>query len=276
MDIDFLTSQSELIVTGKIVPNCCLDFVPRIFTTAVCIGPYFSDKNAQNLVWKVYDKEIGNTFGSEESDRFRFSSQYRTLNSVHLAFPYDNIIINPINMMKWLKTKRVVGLPRLDRECYFTIDTPENRYISDDGMILAALFDFALNTNSEDTLRLSIAKDVDLLFLKRRYCGWIVQSPANYLVANDVRIISGPRQTDEDTIFLFKRYLTLVDESFMDTIQQNIINPTVLEVISLYEELNNLHSDGGGPRDAMREELKLLFSFSSIKLEISEKYKPKP
>ena len=111
-------------------------------------------------------------------DDVRFDTKSLTLHSCVFHIPEANIDFHPC-IGKWLETRPVIGLPQINAAAdWRTITTC--RYISAEGDVLMGLTDEALKERTT-YLRLHIAPDVDLLFAKQRYCGWMISHPVNHL-----------------------------------------------------------------------------------------------
>lgn len=68
------------------------------------------------------------------------------------------------------------------RENGFHVDPPDLRHFAEDAAALVVA-GVALPPADRDSLRLTIGRDTDLLFHRRRYGGWILGSPITHMAS---------------------------------------------------------------------------------------------
>ena len=158
-----------------------------------------------------YDQHLRDTVGSsyDWSDEIRFDKQTGRLASFVLKMPEAGGV-EPGIARSWLALPRQAGIPVLDnRETGFHVDPVDLRWLADDGGALVAM-DANMPVADSSSLRLAISNQVDLVFHRGSYGGWILLNPVAHLVAASSDEVPGaddPRLHD-----LLREYLGLVIE----------------------------------------------------------------
>lgn len=159
----------------------------------------------------VYSQHVRDTVGSsyDWSDEIRFDKRTGRLASFVLKTPEAGTVAPEI-ARSWLTLPRRTGIPVLDdRENGFHVDPLDLRYLSDDSSALVVT-DARLPGPDSSSLRLAVSDDVDLLFHRGRYGGWILENPLAHLVAEPGDEIPG--SDDHRLHEPMRDYLALVIE----------------------------------------------------------------
>jgi hypothetical protein len=207
LQISFPISQPEGTALAHVEPGTGIEGVPTWSIQTLNAGPLRSSP--------AYDRHLRDTVGSsyDWSDEFRFDKRSGRLTSFVLKTP-ELGQVDPEVAGGWLALPRQTGIPVLeDRENGFHIDPLDLRFLANDGSALVVT-DASLPRADGDSLRLAIDTDVDLLFHRGRYRGWILNNPVAHLVAEPGDRIPGsddPRLHD-----LLREYLTLVVQPNID------------------------------------------------------------
>ena len=162
-----------------------------------------------------YDRHLRDTVGSsyDWSDEFRFDKRTGRLASFILKAPEAGLV-DPEVAGSWLALPRQTGVPVLDdRENGFHIDPLDLRFLASDGSALVVA-DTGLPRADGDSLRLAIDDDLDLLFHRGRYHGWILNNPVAHLVAEPGDRMQG--SDDPRLHALLREYLTLLVQPNID------------------------------------------------------------
>jgi hypothetical protein len=161
-----------------------------------------------------YDKHLGSTVGSsyDWSDEIRFDKQTGRLTSFILKTPEAGTV-DPAVASSWLALPRHAGALVLDdRDRGFHVDPLDLRCFAKENALVVT--GAALPRADDESLRLAIGGDVDLLFHRNRYAGWVLGTPLAHLVAAPGDKTPG---RDEPTLHaLLVEYLTLVVEPNID------------------------------------------------------------
>jgi hypothetical protein len=201
--VTFPTSMPAGEVSARVDRDRKLDASPTWSLQTLNLGPSRSSSD--------YDRHVARTVGSsyDWSDEFRFERANGRMCSLVLKTP-EGGETDPRIAELWLSRPREPGLPVLDKcDLGFHIDPLDTRYLAHDASgLLAAAADLA--PADSDSLRLSVAPDVDLLFHRGRYCGWILGDPVSHLGETPVPLRSVGDSTRQHE--LLRAYLALVKE----------------------------------------------------------------
>jgi hypothetical protein len=204
--VTFPTSQPDGEVVARLERGQRLADVPTWSIQTLQAGPSRSSPE--------YNQHLRDTVGSsyDWSDELRFDKRTGRLKSFVLKTPEAGMV-DPVTAGSWLALSRQKGLPLLeDRENGFHINPLDLRYLSEDGRALVSA-DAKLPVADGGSLRLAISDDVDLLFHRGRYGGWILGAPIVHLVAEPGHKTAG---SDEPRLHeLLREYLTLVVEPYI-------------------------------------------------------------
>jgi hypothetical protein len=203
MVITFPRSNPDDEAAAHVELGASLDDVPTWSLQTLNTGPARSSP--------AYGQHLEATIGSsyDWSDELRFDKRTGKLRSFVLRMPEAGAL-EPAIARSWLALPRRVGIPVLDhRENGFHVDPLDLRHLAEDAAALV-VGGAALPSAGHDSLRLAIGRDIDLLFHRGRYGGWILGSPIAHLV-------SGPGETapgtdDRRLSESLREYLALVVE----------------------------------------------------------------
>lgn len=201
--VAFPTSQPASETVAHIEFGACIDDVPTWSIATLNAGPPRSSSN--------YAQHLQNTVGSsyDWSDEFRFDKRTGRLTSFVLKTPETGVLDSRV-AISWLALPPQIGIPALaDREKGFHVDPLDLRYVSHDTSSLVVA-DARMQAPDSSSLRISIARDTDLLFQHGRYSGWILRNPVAHLVSDPADTAPG---TDDVRLHsLLREYLALVIE----------------------------------------------------------------
>jgi hypothetical protein len=207
LQICFSTSQPEGTAMGHVVPGAEIGGTATWSIQTLNCGPLRSSP--------AYEQHLRGTVGSsyDWSDEFRFDNLTGRLLSFILKTP-ETGLLDPEVAGTWLALPRQPGVPVLDeRENGFHIDPLDLRFLANDASSLVAA-DRDLSRADRDSLRLEIGPDVDLLFQRSRYRGWILNQPVAHLVGEPGDKIPG---TDEAALHdCLRQYIALVIQPNID------------------------------------------------------------
>lgn len=162
----------------------------------------------------AYDRHLSNTVGSsyDWSDELRFDKRTGRLISFVLKTPEAGNV-DPEIANSWLALPRHAGALVLDdRDRGFHVDPLDLRCFANENALVVT--DGKLAAADDASLRLAIGGDVELLFHRERYVGWILGTPLAHLVAEPGDEIPG---RDEPRLYaLLREYLTLIVEPNID------------------------------------------------------------
>ena len=203
LQLSFPTAQPEGTALADVELGHRIDGEPAWSIQTLNVGPLRSSPD--------YDRHIRDTVGSsyDWSDELRFDKRTGRLVSFILKTPESGPVDSAV-ARSWLALPRQPGLPVLqDRENGFHVDPLDLRFFADDGSALVVT-EASLHAADSDSLRLAISSDVDLLFDRGTYRGWILLNPVAHLVAEPGDNVPG---SDEPRLHdLVREYLTLVVE----------------------------------------------------------------
>jgi hypothetical protein len=192
---------------GRLTPGRSLTQTPTWDIRTLNAGPTRSAPE--------YDQHVAETVGStyDWGDELRFDRRTGLLASFILTTPEDGGI-DPAIARSWLCLHRREGLPAIDdRRAGFEVDPLDLRLLSDDGHHLVAS-DQHLEPAGGDAVRVAIHPDVDLLFQRHRYVGWMLHHPIAHLVAAPGE--PPPSGDDPRITTVLRDYLTLVVQPQID------------------------------------------------------------
>lgn len=203
LQISFPTTQPDGTALADIEVDKRVDGVPAWSIQTLNVGPLRSSPD--------YDQHVRDTVGSsyDWSDELRFDKCTGRLVSFVLKMPEAGLV-DPEIARSWLALRRQSGVPVLqDRENGFHVDPLDLRFLAEHGSALVVT-EAGLQAADTESLRLAISPDVDLLFHRGKYRGWILLKPVAHLVAEPGDIVPG---SDEPRLHdLLREYLTLVVE----------------------------------------------------------------
>lgn len=205
--ISFPTAQPEGAALAHVEIGAAVGGVVTWTIQTLNVGPLRSST--------AYERHLQNTVGSsyDWSDEVRFDKQTGRLSSFILKTPEAGLVDSEV-AATWLGLPVQHGIPVLDdRENGFHIDPLDLRFLASDGSALVVT-DAGLPGADPHALRLEIATDVDLLFHRGRYRGWILRNPVAHLVAEPGDKPSGPDDPRVHAVLL--DYLTLVVQPNID------------------------------------------------------------
>jgi hypothetical protein len=192
---------------AEAVPGAALPLAPRLGlrSLSLLVGPYRSGDEHEAHVLAT----IGSgSWHSPDCEEFRFDPHDRVLRSVWLHLPETKLGADDFPD-GWGHTPPTPGLLRLGSPPPFGPERPTRRWVAPSGALLASVDADAL-VATNDRRRLRIAPDLDLLFARRRYCGWLLTQPARYLIDEWEEV-----SLDEPSVGLaaqLRTYLELVAE----------------------------------------------------------------
>jgi hypothetical protein len=201
--ISFPTSLPEGSAAAHVALGSRIEGEPGWSIQTLNMGPLRSSPG--------YRQYLQDTVGSsyDWSDELRFDKRTGCLVGFILKTP-ESGSIKPEIAKSWLDLSPRVGVPVLeDRENGFQIDPLDLRFLAGDGSALV-VGDARLPATNAESLRLAIGSDIDLLFQRGSYAGWILRTPLAHLVAEPGDRIPGfdePRLHD-----MLSEYLALVVE----------------------------------------------------------------
>jgi hypothetical protein len=201
-------------IAAEIYPNYVLQALPRwLFERTIIVGQYKS--------MDEHESHIAKTVGSYDyyyrsSDELRFGEIELLLESISFEVPELNVSSN-LDPDRWNSVLPQEGIIRLSSSLDFYLEPVDCRWINPDGNYLLGLLN-GWQDNFSNPYRLRIAKDLDLLFINKDFCGWMLSDPSNYLVGN----LEFPQQVQIDRKLpsLVSEYLTLVTDDFVKRMEE--------------------------------------------------------
>ena len=167
-----------------------------------------------------HERFLSETFGSTDwlwsgDDEFRFDKKTRDLAGVILATPEEGSS-GGWSPAAWLDLPRISGGLRVDNDQNFDAMPMATRWVSDDGrwMICAAT---GSQTSGNALLRLSVADCLDFVFADGLLIGWILESPARFLVREWEKPPGGDCAPELETAL--RDFLVLLTEPNIEAMQ---------------------------------------------------------
>lgn len=212
--VTFPTSLPYGVLSARIELGQSLRGAPTWDIRTLNIGPLRSAPE--------YNQHLRDTVGSsyDWSDEFRFDRRFGLLSSFVLKTPEDGGVERVI-AESWLALPRDAGLPAIEnRAVGFHIDPLDLRYLSDSGSQFVAA-DRRVQVADYESLRLAICPDVDLLFQRGNYCGWILANPiAHLVVAPSYKPSCSSNVSDPELVGCLCDYLALVVQPNIDRMNE--------------------------------------------------------
>lgn len=173
-------------------------------SSSLMIAPYHSGDEHE----LHYEATVGSgDWYRSEYDEFRFGKDDHMLRSLWLHVPNENL--NAAELLpRWRDAPPLSGVLRLLTQRDFAPAPTAYRWLEPSGEVLAGLHPASLRSPGE-MLRLRAAPDFDMLFVNRRFAGWLLWSPLRYLTSG----WSEATQTDEpdtELVSQLGRYLELI------------------------------------------------------------------
>lgn len=220
------------------------------------LGPYYSfDEWETHRVRSIGSIDLTELSGSDEllfrpDDRLLWGV---SLNDCNHPMPYDTLPI------AWDTLQPTAGVLRLiPPTTSFLLDHREVYWATPNGDAYVCLYDTAMFRKDENTLRLRLARNIDLLFAEGWLCGWMLSHPARYLGKLWKEPETSGDTDDDELSALLYDCIGLVDDTHM--INMATQDPVVLqELRSFLRRLRRLSGSGAsGPRQAIQEYLEYL------------------
>lgn len=166
---------------------------------------------------QAHEKLLSRTFGSVDwlwagDDEMRFSKETKEIASIAFSAP-EVEIGNDWNPHSIMTAERFSGGLLAERVENFALPPMTARWMSDDGK-------YIVYTNQDEVgmtkkyERIEIARDLDLVFKEGKFCAWILQNPANYIV--DEREFPCASPAPSALSSALRDYLTLFVEPKID------------------------------------------------------------
>lgn len=222
-------SLTDTIVAG-IVSGRQIRWMPKwdLGDHSIMVAPYENgDAHERHFLQTVGS---GNWYRSE-FDEFRFGKNDLALKSVWFRVPERNLPWSA-SIDKWKNSELIVGSLCLSSVEPFQIEPTEFRWMEPEGTMLICLTTEGLEA-AGNRLRLRIADNIELLFVKGRRCGWILSNPVRHLVF----AWQNPRFTEplsKELPKLVHKYLELVSEDNIDEMENGDVR--------VLTQLHQLHS----------------------------------
>jgi hypothetical protein len=150
---------------------------PRYSTSGlfVTVGPHVDQES--------HERFLSDTFGSTDwlwsgDDEFRFDKKTRTLKGVMLSTPEEAATGDRYS---WINSPCIPGGLQAQRNANFDAGPMATRWVSADGSWMVCASKNEPRPES-DFVRLRVADSLDLVFVDGLLAGWILESPANFLV----------------------------------------------------------------------------------------------
>jgi hypothetical protein len=190
----------EMTLPAEVVAGS-LRYEPQWTFHTVNIGPWRASEG--------YGTHLAGTIGSsyDSGDELRFDRQDRLLRSVLVTMPDQNA--EEASEREWLDVERHSGLLMLCSEAGFCLNPVDTRWFDESGKALVCLAEHAKSGRGA-RLRVSIARDFDLVFLDGRYCGWILLDPVSHLVPSQIGADDTTAPASSRVVALIREYLTIV------------------------------------------------------------------
>jgi hypothetical protein len=191
----------ESTIVTRVVPGI-LAYQPKWTFRTVNAGPWRSST--------MYVQHIAETVGSsfDDGDEFRFGTSDGVLRSVILIVP-DRNSASDYRALEWLRAPSVTGILELCVASSFSLNPADCRTFFEDGEAIVCTLDDALRAEGERQ-RVSIACDLDLLFLERKYCGWILWKPVSHLVSSNIGDTDEMSPGEVSVVDVVREYLSIV------------------------------------------------------------------
>jgi hypothetical protein len=220
--------------TAKIIQeNYFLSYKPRwdVRGCSLTLGAY---SNGYEHEHHVATETVGSTSWFDE---LRFDKTKSVLSSVYLRVPEENIDLEDLSKV-WMEKSPLTGLLSLADPKYFEPEPTSFRWFDPTGRILICINENAL-TETQNSLRLRVAIDFDLMFSNKQLCGWILSNPLNYITRGWEQ--PKPIENDSEIAEIVYRYLHLVSEDFLEQMEDE--NPDILKVLlDLNQKSKNITS----------------------------------
>ncbi|MFF5479375.1 hypothetical protein ACFY5C_18815 [Streptomyces sp. NPDC012935] len=174
MEVRIADSVRAQIVDGA------LAYTPRFILSGpfVAVGAY---KDIQEK-----EGELVSTFGSaqwlwSEDDDLRFRMADHELQSLCLYLPQATAA-SDFDVSGWERARRITGGLRTVANANFSSPQTNSCWVAPDATHLICLRNSAPHPDAS-SFRLSVAPDLDLLFVQGQLVGWLLGDPARYLTA---------------------------------------------------------------------------------------------
>jgi hypothetical protein len=198
----------------KVISGTSLEQNPRWMLDGrnVLIGPYYSADE--------HDQHIGQTIGSTDwlwsaADELRFDQETLLLQSASFIVP-EATLPSDISLDIWKMVPQVTGLLQLSHAQNFQLESTDFRWLDPQGSTLTCVTRNALN-HVQQRLRLSIAKNIELLFVDEQLCGWSLLNPTLFIV--DAWEDSTVDAEDSQFTALLHTYLSLLTNPYIERME---------------------------------------------------------
>jgi hypothetical protein len=209
---------------------------------SLVLGTYNDGYEHEN---HVINETVGSTTWFDE---FRFDINNFVLTSTYFRVPEENIDLE--NLSKSLmKSNRLTGLLRLTNPEYFEPKPTRFRWFDPEGKFLFCVNENALSETSQNSFRLRIATDVDLMFENNLFSGWILSNPLHYVTKGWDQ--PRPTESSREVASIAYQYLQLVSEDFLEQMEDE--NPDVLQALLNVRQQSVKSKDTGYQRAVFNE-----------------------